>query len=394
MNYKVHTLLLSILCATSLTSCMKEEAPNAEADITGVTIGDGSLLLRDPVINNTDITIYANISDSILAPEFALTDGATISPASGTPRQFFSYSDSLTYNSSTHTYDTIKVSKAITQEYTVTSQDGQWQKTYSVNIINNVTPADYHFDNVRFYEYQGKQFFHIFYETVAGNRIDWASGNSGAMVTLASNTGVTYADYPTAQADEGVSGKCAKLTTILTGQLGAMFGAPLAAGNLFLGSFVINMQQMASSSHFGIPLRSGTPVAFSGYYKYLPGKTFLKRNESQSGTIEVPDRTDDFSIYAMVYEVTDDEPYLDGNTVFTSQNIVLLAQLGDHQSGNEWVHFEIPFQSYNGKSIDPEKLKDGKYNISIVCSSSEGGASFEGAPGSTLYVDEFHISYE
>ena len=36
----------------------------------------------------------------------------------------------------------------------------------------------------------------------------------------------------------------------------------------------------------------------------------------------------------------------------------------------------------------------GKYSIAIVASSSKDGATFQGAVGSTLYLDEIHINYE
>lgn len=379
--------------ATSFSSCIKEEALNAEADITGVTLGNAEQLLREPVINNNDITLYANTGDSILSPQFTLTEGATIEPASGTRRQFFTSHDSVSYNEMTGEYDTITIVKSIPQSYTVTSQDGNWHKTYTVNVVNNATPSDFHFDDVRYYDFSGQRMFQIFYETIGGQRIDWGSGNAGAMITLAASN-PSYSDYPTSQADDGVSGKCAKLTTISTGALGSMFGAPIAAGNLFLGSFVVNMQDMPASTHFGIPLRNTVPTSMTGYYKYQPGKTFLTRNAAHNGTVEVPGRTDDFSIYAIVYEVTADAPYVDGNTVFTSKNIVLKAEVKEHVTGNEWVKFEVPFEPLNNKVVDEQKLRDGRYNIAIVLSSSEGGATFEGAIGSTLYVDEFHLNYE
>lgn len=378
---------------TSLSSCIKEEALNAEADIVGVKLGDNNVLIRQPEISNNTVTLYANTADSILSPEFVLTDGATIEPASGTPRQFFTSHDSISYNEMTDKYDTLTIVKSIPQTYTVTSQDGNWHKTYSVNVVNNATPSDFHFDDVRYYDFNGQRMFQIFYETIGGQRIDWGSGNAGAMITLAASN-PSYSDYPTSQADGGVSGKCAKLTTISTGALGSMFGAPIAAGNLFLGSFVVNMQDMPASTHFGIPLRNTVPTSMTGYYKYQPGKTFLTRNAAHNGTVVVPGRTDDFSIYAIVYEVTADAPYVDGNTVFTSQNIVLKAEVKEHVTDNEWVKFEVPFEPLNNKVVDEQKLRDGRYNIAIVLSSSEGGAAFEGAIGSTLYVDEFHLHYE
>lgn len=53
--------------ALSLSSCIKDEAPNSEADVTGITLPDASMMLRTPIVNNSDITIYANTADSILA---------------------------------------------------------------------------------------------------------------------------------------------------------------------------------------------------------------------------------------------------------------------------------------------------------------------------------------
>ena len=66
----------------------------------------------------------------------------------------------------------------------------------------------------------------------------------------------------------------------------------------------------------------------------------------------------------------------------------------DHKVGDDWVKFDLPFEPQNGKTIDEQKLLQGRYNIAIILSSSEGGARFEGAVGSTLYVDEIHINYE
>lgn len=165
-----------------LSSCIKDEAPNSEADITGVTLPDSSVLLREPVISNSDITLYADTPDSILAPTFTLTPGATIEPASGTPRKFFTRQ--MTVSNTDEGKDTTYTFVSTPQQYTVTSQDGQWKKTYTVNVVNNATPADFHFDNVRYYEYNGEPIFQIFYENVAGQNIDWGSGNAGAMVTL------------------------------------------------------------------------------------------------------------------------------------------------------------------------------------------------------------------
>ena len=68
--------LFAVAMTAMLSSCIKEEALNAEADITGVSLGADSLLIREPEITNNEITIYANTRDSILAPQFTLTEGS------------------------------------------------------------------------------------------------------------------------------------------------------------------------------------------------------------------------------------------------------------------------------------------------------------------------------
>ena len=365
-------LTLLLLACITLSSCIKEEALNAEADIVSCAV-DGNLLIREPVISNTEVKLYVNGWSDVthLAPTFVLTDGASIEPASGTVLDFTN-----------------------PQTYTVTSQDGQWRKTYKVSFISEDLATEYHFENIRYYEYadernpgaQSRRFFHIFYDqTVEGTEMTWGSGNAGFMIT---NSTAPATAYPTSQAEDGYVGKCAKLVTLSTGTLGALMKAPLAAGNLFIGEFQINISDMAKSTHFGAPFRK-IPQGIGGYYKYKAGDKYTnKDNEEQSG------KTDNFDIYAVMYEVTEDVPYLDGTNIKTHDNIVMMAQVENRRQTDEWTYFSAEFKAVNGKTIDAEKLRNGKYNLAIVMSSSEGGANFNGAVGSTLYVDEMNLYYE
>lgn len=391
-------LLLSVAMTASLSSCIKEEALNSEADITGVTLGNDDLLLRDPNITNNEVTLYLNTSDSILAPEFTLTEGATIEPASGTKRKFVTRVPNPRKTSEDDGQPEF-FNQAVPQEYTVTSQDKRWSKKYTVRVVaNNIIPSDFHFDDVRYYMYDGdgdgvdEPWFHILYEKNDGQPVDWGTGNPGAMITLASSN-PTPSDYPTSQADNGKSNKCAKLTTISTGALGAMFGAPIAAGNIFLGSFSVNMLDMASSTHFGIPFFNSKPVSMTGYYKYKAGPTVTDEKSNV-----VSGAKDDFALYAVVFEVSKDVPWLDGTDTklnsLSSPNIVLKAELTNRKETDEWTEFTIPFEPMNGKTFDMDKMIAGRYSFTIVASSSKDGGKFVGAVGSTLYIDEFHINYE
>ncbi|TXJ59700.1 hypothetical protein ETF27_09305 [Prevotella brunnea] len=365
-------ILSTLLMVVMFSSCIRDEAPNAEADIVGCEV-EGDLLIRQPVITNNEVRLYVNGWDDVtkLAPTFQLTEGATIEPESGTVRDF-----------------------TTPQTYTVTSQDRQWKKTYKVSFISDDVATVYHFENMKWYEHGSvfdkdtppHKFFHIFYDTTLdGTEMEWGSGNVGFMFTNAADPAE---EYPTSQADGGVKGKCAKLMTVSTGAAGKAFGAPLAAGNLFMGKFEINLKQMAKSTRFGLPFRK-IPKAVKGYYKYKAGDIYTDGNSN-----EVKGKRDDFDIYAVLYEVTPDVPYLDGTNVLTHENLVLKAQLRERKETDRWTPFTMEFEPVNGKTIDPVKLREGKYNLAIVMSSSRDGASFMGAVGSTLYVDEMELFYE
>jgi hypothetical protein len=369
MKQKILFLLVCLGIFT-FSSCIKDEALNNEADITACKITDNSLI-RDPVITNDKVTLYVKDSVDITkqSPEFTLTDGATISPASG----------------SIHDFST-------PQQYTVTSQDGKWHKPYTVEYVFSNPATEYHFEDISYYtdiDYetnQPKQFYQIFSDKDAdGSTIEWGSGNGGFMIT---NSKLPPTDYPTCQDDKGFIGKCAKLTTRSTGNLGAIFKAPIAAGNLFLGTFQIDLSVMAKSTHFGIPFHH-IPTELVGYYKYKAGDTFTDVNSNV-----IKDKKDNFDLYAVLYEVTDDVQYLDGTNSLTSNNIVSIARITDKKETDQWTRFAIPFVMKPGKTIDETKLKGDKYNIAIIMSSSIDGANFNGAVGSTLWVDEMQLFYK
>jgi hypothetical protein len=58
---------------------------------------------------------------------------------------------------------------------------------------------------------------------------------------------------------------------------------------------------------------------------------------------------------------------------------------------SEWTKFDLDFKSQNGKTINTEDLKNGKYKLAVVFSSSVMGAYFQGAVGSELWIDEVEI---
>jgi len=77
--------------------------------------------------------------------------------------------------------------------------------------------------------------------------------------------------------------------------------------------------------------------------------------------------------------------------VLSSEYIVRKAEVASLPPTDEWTPFEMFFE---GGDADPVVLASQGYNMTLVFSSSKDGASFEGAIGSTLYVDEVVVSFE
>lgn len=375
MSKRKHLLIpmisLLTLLLTGLVSCIRPEAPNAEADILSVEV-EGITPREKPLITNTAIKIEAEpwVDRSAVALSFTLTPGATISPASGSKQDF---------------------TEPVT--YTVTSEDKQWKKEYTVTIASS-RPAPGHFDFEQVSRYKKRDTGdELFYEFVISDGLKWACPNEGFMISLSLDPSCDPTDpsiYPVTQDPNGYRGKCAKLSTLSTGGFGAMFKKPIAPGTLFLGDFNVNeaMSNHLKATLFGIP-ETRKPLMLTGYYKYKSGDKLTDKDSKEiAGKRDLP------ALYAVFFETDEKTPYLDGTNVLTSPNIVLTAQLKDPKESDEWVRFELPFETVEGKSIDPAKLKDGHYKLTIVMTSSRDGADFVGAIGSTLLVDEMNLYFE
>lgn len=259
-----------------------------------------------------------------------------------------------------------------------------------------LTTTVYRIENARM-DSNGK--YHIFYETDAAGAeiLTWASGNPGFALTGA---GSGYADYPTYQSGIGYRNKCLALTTRRTGSFGARMNMPIAAGNLFLGTFdVLNaLKDPLTATRFGMPF-DYVPTSLRGYYKYRSGEMFYELDAAASDKLKpVPDRKDRFNIYAVFYESTDDMKTLDGTNALSEENpnVLAVAQIAqaEAEETDEWTPFEIAFVFREGKSVDAAKLAEGRYSLAVVFTSSLYGDRFEGAPDSTLCVDEVTLEYK
>lgn len=189
----------------------------------------------------------------------------------------------------------------------------------------------------------------------------WATGNEG--VTLGGNSN-------SMGVEDSRSGLAAQLQTV---QVKVLIVSVKAAGNLFIGSYKTNTSNPASSVTFGRPYEGARPTKLSGYFKYQPGATM------SSGSIPA-DRTltsDECDIYIQLW--SGDETIGEGHFI-------------TNEAVSEYTHFEIPVE-YTVTNKRPDK-------ITIVATSSRYGGYFDGmnvigqlAIGSTLWVDDFELSY-
>ncbi|MBQ3243414.1 MAG: PCMD domain-containing protein [Bacteroidaceae bacterium] len=360
----------------SLSSCIREEALNAECDVLSADAAwfkENNLLNGDVKITNNEIIFIINKEanlNTIPEPEivFQLTPGARIEK------------------------DSTKRNKdGIFQYYTTYSEDGNWNKQYIAKFIKLPPLDEDHVFSFEHFELSSNNKYNIWYEiNNNGIRSDlWASGNAGFMFT---GKGKTPDDFPTTTDANGKRGNCIRLTTRDTGSFGKMAGMPIAAGNIFVGEFLSEnaMKKPLEATRFGMNIAPRKPAYLTGYYKYTPGEVFTDKKKNP-----VEGRRDTCAIYSVLYEVDPDNfVSLDGSNVTSSDRIVLIAEIKNPGEPDQWTEFMIPFEAMNDKVFDPERLANNGYAIAVVASSSKDGAFFEGAVGSTLHVDELSIIWE
>lgn len=374
---KIYHLLLGAALCSSFSSCFKDEPLNAECDIeqayvhldnpTDVFFAPSDTLIN--VLSNASDIVFEikdNADVSAMAPMFRLTEGATISPENGSVHDF---------------------SNGDTVVYTVRSQDGAWTRSYNVLFREAYSSTEYSFENFRLNS--GNKYYEWSDLSSTGEWLgNWTTGNSGFAI---SNNKAAPDEYPSVPAD-GREGKGVKLETKSTGALGtAIFPMGIAAGNLFIGEFdasqALNPNGGAmQATRFGRAFYQ-EPLQLTGWYKYRSAGECVDGNRNP-----LPGTYDQGDIYAVLYRNHDDNGnafVLHGDDVKTSSQIIAIAQVENVTDVDEWTEFTVNFE-YSG-SIDRNLLANGGYNLAVVFTSSIEGASFRGAIGSTLYIDEVKV---
>ncbi len=367
-------LVMMALCA----SCFGDEPDGCEADIEVVTLHVSSpevffFQATDSIqtVFSTDSVITFAVRGgadvSALSPVLTLSPGATVEPASG----------------STHDFSQGPVI------YTVTSEDGKWQRRYRVNVVPTMVTVT---DTLRFdfehYELEtATQRYYMWHNTLPDGSLgnDWATANAGYRISMSTAAPM---DYPTTPLAQGYDGAAVCLMTRDTGPFGRMANKRLAAGNMFLGTFDIRiaMSDHLHATRFGIPF-TDRPDRFTGYYTFEPGPTVQDFYGNP-----IVGRTDSADVYAVFYRNHDaagNEVVLYGDNVLSSDLIVAVAELDYVAPTSQWTAWDVKFE-YR-EEVDEQLLANRGYSLAIVFSSSSAGGDFIGAIGSRLCVDKVRL---
>ena len=360
-------IFLSML-AISLSSCIRDEPLNPEADILTFSLPD-SLVLSDPTFNRNTIsvTVRKDVDLTSVVPVMSITDGATVVPAIGTP---VNLNDNVTY--------------------TVTSADGKHQRVYSVQIITK-NIYKYSFENWKAL-YAGFPYLTPVEYDDKGNKLTpWDSSNKGISIYMQYKTAEEYPIHPSTDCVEG--SYAAEMTSFKgPGNILGMVNIPLVAGSLFTGVLTpLNaLKDPLLATQFGQPVTE-KPLRMTGWYKYSAGTGNYYNSD---GTIQAG-KKDSCSIFAVFYRTDETLKMLDGTNIKTHPNIVAIAMLpAANRAGSKdgkYEHFDIPFEYKEGVTVDFSKYT---YKMTIALSSSYYGDKYEGQEGSRLLVDDLEIVME
>ncbi len=414
---KLRLLYILSITATLLSSCIKEEPLNKECDIRKAVIHLPKPEDYFELLEDTAVCIMDSYSDSLITfkgvkptaylngitPTFTISAGAELFPRQGTRLDFSDGKIQKYYVIAEDTKSRFPIPTS-TQDYPAFTQQliaainagehiRQYEVQFSTNSIENEDTIFYDFENY-YLETKGHKYYE--WSDLLNGRPrttpNWATANMGFSTARSTARPEEYPTVPIAKG--GVdNGAFVKLETKSTGEFGKSYNMPLAAGNLFLGTFDFSKVLISAlqATRFGDNNILGRkPAKFMGYYKYYPG------NQMTGPDGKDIEGTDEPDIYCVVYKNHDSKGksvVLNGETINKNTYVIGKAIITKWKySTEEWVPFELGFDWY--EPLDEQTLENNGYNFAIVCSSSKEGATYTGATGSTLYVDKFMLIFE
>lgn len=322
------------------------------SEMTGITF-NSNVVQQQPVRDGSNWSFYVDINATEselknLVPQIKISEGATVSPASGTAVDFSSGPVRFTVTAENQSQSIYTVSLKRIGKYGFNS----WENKTS--------------DGVSRLEPSG----------------DWSTSNGGVAAIKSMFPSIYNGVFAVTQESNAKEGAYAvKLTTLDT--KGGVFGLvpKVTAGSVFLGTFETNKTAPLKSTKFGLPFYH-KPLKITGYYKYKAGSDFYNNT-----TLDTKAK-DAMAVTAILYEVSSYTETLDGTNIETSNTIVARGSFSSGDEKSEFTAFEVNM-TYE-KTYDPGK----RYKLALIFSSSKDGAAYKGAPGSVLVVDDVSLIAE
>lgn len=349
---------------------------NSEAKITAFTF-DSQFVTEQPVINEEEGTIIFKVDEkataadlSALVPVIAISEGAVVTPGSGEAKDF---------------------SNGNRVAYTVLSEDYSQTKTYTAFVADTQKVKEYSFDEWSKDISNNEESLQYPVIGTDYKKPLWASCNAAVMMIKAwgnlpgLGSGIIYTgDYPVRPTDDAISGQAVLMESVFTTG-GTIMQQPVpkvTAATAFLGNFnsFAALDGAMKSTEFGI-LFPDKPLEVKGSFKYTSGTPFYNKEGAEV------DKKDECAISAVLYEVQNEKETLNGENIYTAENIVASAMFnsGDQQ---EYTPFSLKLTYH--KEYDATK----KYKFAVIFSASKDGANYEAAVGSKLFVDNVSIISE
>lgn len=373
-------------------SCSDDDIKSSENEIKEFAleeqIGNAKFSGNKITVTVSDDAYLVKLN-ALAATKIEVSNYATVSPAVGEKQDFTS-----------------------PVEYTVTAEDGSIN-VYEVTVVRSAVDSK-QVPNSSFDDwYEGKSGTFT-YPEIGEDEDDktWGTGNAGAAFAI--NIG-SDAGYPSEQVIEG-DRKAIKLETqnmgaIAAGPLGG--GKGIAAGNVFTGEF--DLAQVTNAHPiFGYPF-TDTPSSFKIDYKYFPEAQLF------NGVLDEVDGEDALDMFVILERR---ETVKEGEE---ETQVVKRLGVGWYRSPEkqeEWTTLDVEIKYAQGEApegledyqtkvlkygvdgditvTDPSEMgetlwgditKEKPTHIVAVFTSSYQGDYFIGAPGSTLYVDNFELVY-
>lgn len=342
----------------SMVAQKRNRLENDTARILSMWFDDERIVMQPDVIeNNYSINFYVTdtLPDSVqivLYPKFQLTPGSTVSPAAGDSVNFSNGRVRFTVwaeDSIHRTIYTVYADKAQALRFGMNSWE-TWPKGETNNDLIYLTPQEKTWQTgneaLRYWKKQGiygmQSPYSVEKETQFVN-----SGDAAVKIST------RYADGATPALQAGV---------FYTGE-----------------EFEVNPDEPLKSIRFGT-LFETKPLKIKGQYSYTPGTTYYQNS------VLAPGIADTCRISAILYEINDINETLDSLDIYKDEKIVAIGVFeSGATSANEYAPFELRMRYI--KSYFFTKM----YKLAIIATPSRNGATFEGADGSTLWIDDVEI---